>query len=291
MEENTVTRNFNVLEDDFGVIVAVDKEGEKSHLSGWLLDHCEEYSNLGYVCYAVTKAAWESLLTQDDDRALDEVKSKDGMTARQYRDKLVRILDVNGFNLSRRQAELESYIFDFYILQEMDDHFTYLFTVLNSSNVDFKKLNPARYKQAREIVDMAWYDYVRNSFISRITELPNESKVIGRHILTEPKFEQHFNELHAEHDVVTAPAPATTASATDANSTSTNRISQQQMYAMMMAPDGRCPKCNHPLNTRNAGISASKGAAGAFLAGTAGAIVGAAMGRKEYYCPACGYVR
>ena len=288
MEENTVTRNFNVLEDNFGLIVALDKEEDKIHLSSWLSDHCEELSNLGYVNYACSTAAWKFLLTQDDDPALDEVKTRSGMTARQYSDKLTRILDVNGFNCYRTQGELGSYIFDFYILQEMDDAIEEVFRTLNIS-ADLKKLNPERQKRARKKADMAWYDYVREEFIPRITDDLNESKLIGRYILTEPKFEQNFNELHTKYDAAAALSPATAASDTSANSTSANRISQQQMYAMMMAPNGRCPKCNHPLNTRNAGLSASKGAAGAFLAGTAGAIVGAAMGRKEYYCPACGY--
>ena len=290
MEENTVTRNFNVLEDDFGLIVAVDEKGWMIHLSSWLSDHCEELSNLGYVNYATKQAAWESLLTQDDDRALDEVKSGNGMTARQYRDKLAHILDVNGFNCYGTQGELGSYIFDFYILQKMDEDITETFMTLNIS-ADLKKLNPERQKRARKRADMAWYDYVRECFIPRITDDLNESKLIGRYILTEPKFEQRFNELHAKHDAAAAPSPATAASDTSANSTSANRISQQQMYAMMMAPNGRCPKCNHPLNTRNAGLSAGKAAAGGIFAGPVGAVVGASMGRKEYYCPACGYVR
>ena len=289
MEENTVTRNFNVLEDDFGLIVAVDEEGW-IHLSSWLSDHCEELSNLGYVNYATKTAAWESLLTQDDDRALDEVKSGNGMTARQYRDKLAHILDVNGFNCYGTQGELGSYIFDFYILQKMDEDITQTFRTLNIS-ADLKKLNPERQKRARKRADMAWYDYVREWFIPLITDDLNESKLIGRYILTEPKFEQRFNELHAKHDAAAAPSPATATSDTSANSTSANCISQQQMYAMMMAPNGRCPKCNHPLNTRNAGLSAGKAAAGGIFAGPVGAVVGASMGRKEYYCPACGYVR
>lgn len=80
-------------------------------------------------------------------------------------------------------------------------------------------------------------------------------------------------------------SPSTTSA-----SPSTGKISQEQMFAMMLAPYGRCPKCNYPLSSRKVGLNAKKAALGGILAGPVGAIVGASSGKEELYCKNCGYI-
>ncbi len=57
------------------------------------------------------------------------------------------------------------------------------------------------------------------------------------------------------------------------------------------APHGRCPHDNWPLEKRGVGLSAGKAAVGGALLGPVGAVIGASMGKTQYYCPHCGYVR
>lgn len=80
-------------------------------------------------------------------------------------------------------------------------------------------------------------------------------------------------------------SPSTTSA-----SPNTGKISQEQMFAMMLAPYGRCPKCNYPLSSRKVGLNAKKAALGGILAGPVGAIVGASSGKEELYCKNCGYI-
>lgn len=287
MEENK-TWSFAVLEDSFGLVAAVQILDESvsgkclTPLKLWVSKHCEGSHDAGRL------DGWKKLFAPNEDSELNEVPSRfgepesHGLTYRECRDNLLAFLESKQLRCYKADDMLGGDICDFYIQQTLKGHLGSSLRQLKNNQKIGRDLNIA-------VAKAPWYEYVRDKLVWRLVESAEDQKAFGRYILTTPKFEELFNQIHAEYDmpVETQSAPSNMCTP----KTDNGKITQQQAYAMMMAPNGRCPKCNHPLNTRNAGLSAGKGAAGAFLAGTAGAIVGAAMGRKEYYCPACGYVR
>lgn len=98
--------------------------------------------------------------------------------------------------------------------------------------------------------------------------------------------------LESLHEDQQSPAtPSTPSASYSTEETATGTPSQSQLYAVMLAPNGRCPRCGYPLYTRKAGLSAGKAAFGGILAGPVGAIVGAASGKDQLYCEKCGYTR
>lgn len=287
MEENK-TWSFAVLEDSFGLVAAVqilDKSRRGKNLMPlelWVARHYEGSRKSGQ------SDGWEKLFASDEDSELNEVPTSlgkpesHGLTYRECRDNLLAFLESKQLRCYKTDDTLGGSICVFYIKQTLRSQ-------LESSLSILKNNSQFATSHAIAVAKAPWYEYVRDELVWQLAESPEDRKAFGRYILTTPKFEELFNQIHAEYDmpVVTQSAPSNARAPKSDNA----KIKQQQAYVMMMAPNGRCPKCNHPLNTRNVGLSAGKGAAGAFLAGTAGAIVGAAMGRKEYYCPACGYVR
>lgn len=288
MEDNK-SWSFAVLEDCFGRVVAVQildgsfKSERLTPLRLWVAEHFENYNN----DYPGARAGWEKIFAPDDDNELNEeadilgMPANHGLTYRKCLENLLEFLDSNKLLCYKIEDTLDGPICDFYIQQSLE---FYLDGELKHSH------GRARNENMVAAAKAPWYEYVRDHFLWKAFNSSDDWLVFGRYMLDTPKFEELFNRIHVRYSAPTKTTPTTTTS-TSAPKQADNKISQQQMYAMMMAPNGRCPKCNHPLSTHNVGLSAGKGAAGAFLAGTAGAIVGAAMGRKEYYCPACGYVR
>ena len=274
-EQGQVVRNLAVLKDEFGLTVAaapVSDNGEVNiyTIDMWIRQHVsfKEYRE-------IHPSNFRYLFVPDCD--LDKEYKRTGRNA------LTQYLQQKGWTCHCAEATIGSDILDFYIYQELEDYLRVMAKPRGSEQLPGYLINPS------------WYDFVKEKFLALIlgkgADDSEKKMILGRYLLTEPKFEQRFNGIYAKHFTPIASETSTMSTASDTAPESSNRISQQQMYAMMMAPNGRCPKCNHPLNTRNAGLSAGKAAAGGIFAGPVGAVVGASMGRKEYYCPACGYVR
>ncbi len=289
MEENK-TWSFAVLEDCFGLVAAAQIMDDSLlatlliRLKYWVSNHYEGAGAEG------RSDGWCKLFSPDDDSELDTVPDlfgkpvKHGLTYRECRANLLAYLESNNLRCYKTDDVLGGDICDFYIQQILRDMLERAIDCLQNEH------GPRR-QEAMTLIQAPWYEFVRSHLLRQLISSPEDTTTFGRYILTTPKFEEFFNQIHAKYE---APAKATQTASTVNQATSkngANKISQQQMYAMMMAPNGRCPKCNCPLKTRKSGLSTGKAAAGGILAGPIGAIVGASMGKTEYYCPACGYVR
>ena len=295
-----------VFEDSFGFVVAVDDEdGRHSHAKKWVMTHFERElpytARYGFACF----------FAKDDDPTLDdEVLNFAGkpalafkcgkdfhITPRESRNILTQFLEDKGMRWFITEAKIGDSIFDIYALSILEDKVEQLYLGTEGYRtgtfipIDERRLNII--KRQLTLIDMPWYDYVSSDLVYAFGQdsTPDEIKTIGRHLLSDPKFEQRFNEIHAKYSTPATPAPAAAAPAIDQAPKSASYRSKQQTYAIMMAPNGRCPKCNCPFKTRQTGLSSRKAALGGILAGPVGAIVGASNGKTEYYCPDCSYVR
>lgn len=287
MEENK-TWSFAVLEDCFGLVAAAQiMDGSLLatrliRLKYWVSNHYEGDGKEG------RSDGWCKLFSPDDDSELDTVPVlcgkpvKHGLTYRECRANLLAYLESNNLRCYKTDDVLGGDICDFYIQQILRDMLERAIDCLQNEH------GPRR-QEAMTLIQAPWYEFVRSHLLRRLISSPEDTITFGRYILTTPKFEGLFNQIHAKYE-----APAKTQSApssTQAQVKDGGKISRQQTYAMMMAPNGRCPKCNCPLKTRQTGLSSEKAALGGILAGPVGAIVGASKGETEYYCPDCGYVR
>lgn len=287
MEENK-TWSFAVLEDCFGLVAAAQIMDDSLlatrliRLKYWVSNHYEGAGEEG------RSDGWCKLFSPDDDSELDTVPDlfgkpvKHGLTYRECRANLLAYLESNNLRCYITDDALGGDICDFYIQKNLRN-------VLERAIDDLQSESGTLRQEGMTLIQAPWYEFVRSHLLRRLISSPEDTITFGRYILTTPKFEELFNQIHAKYE---APAKAQSApSSTQAQVKDGGKISRQQTYAMMMAPNGRCPKCNCPLKTRKSGLSTGKAAAGGILAGPIGAIVGASMGTTEYYCPACGYVR
>lgn len=283
-----VSWDFYALEDDSGHMVAFDVHTPGLETQRWVEDHCN---------VKIEGEIWRLQFRQDDDDALRRAEKNcaNRNDALNTRSKLRRFMRVKKLHMRHIEATFGDALFDDY-LADLIEGYT-------------KHIPKDRLDRTIQTVEESFADYVdqfverqRFRFLTRLITRgkPDATQVaIRNYYLANSRYEELVNKTLdeqlldsvAKHTSTEGVAAIRTSGEPYTPSDNSSQISSWDRHGLLLAPNGRCPMCNYPLSTRKSGLSAGKAAAGGILAGPAGAIIGASMGKKEYYCPSCGYKR
>lgn len=286
-QDKAITRSFYVLEDDSGHRLAFDLNEPGFETLRWVEYHCNVEIEMGI---------WRLQLRPDDDTDLkrEERGCADSNGRLNTKSKLTRFLRINRLHLSHSEAALGDEVFDDYLAKKIGEY---------TARVPRDRLS-----RTIETVEGSFADYVdqfiessefRIRIVKELNISDSDRDTIRDYFIANPRYEELVNK-NLDEQLLGSVAKRPSSEKADtirttvepcAPSNSSGQISSWDRHGLLLAPNGRCPKCNYPLSTRKSGLSAGKAAAGGILAGPAGAIVGASIGKKEYYCPSCGYRR